>query len=90
MESWTSLGGKEGHINIQISAKPGLNWGPCGRKTEILPTAPTTPAHLRFDHKTRMYDKKFDNKKKMFNRNFDRCFIDRNSKQIRNNETIKS
>ena len=25
MESWVSLGGKEGHINIQISIEPGSN-----------------------------------------------------------------
>ena len=37
------MGRKEGHANIQISAEPGLNWGPCGWKAEILPTAPTTP-----------------------------------------------
>ena len=29
---------------IQISTEPGSNWGPFGRKAEILPTAPTTPA----------------------------------------------
>ena len=40
MESWDSLGGKVGRTNIQISAEPGSNWGPCGRKAEILPTAP--------------------------------------------------
>ena len=46
MESWVSLGGKEGLTNIQISAEKsrGANWGPCGRKAEILPTAPTMSA----------------------------------------------
>ena len=45
MESWVSLGRKEGRTNItRISAEPGSNWEPCGRKTEILPTAPTMPA----------------------------------------------
>ena len=44
MESWISLGGKEGHTKIQISAKLGSNWGPCGQEAEILPTAPTMPA----------------------------------------------
>ena len=36
MESLISLGGKEGHMNNQISAEPGSSWGPCGRKAEIL------------------------------------------------------
>ena len=36
MESWVSLGGKEGHTNIQISAEPGSKWGPCNQKAEIL------------------------------------------------------
>ena len=36
MESWVGLGYKEGHTIIQISAEPGLNWGPCGQKAEIL------------------------------------------------------
>ena len=31
-----SLGGKEGHTNIPILAEPGSNWGPYGRKAEIL------------------------------------------------------
>ena len=39
MERWVCLGGKEARTNIQISAKLGSNWGTCGRKTEILPTA---------------------------------------------------
>ena len=43
MENWISLGEK-GHTEIQISAEPGSNWGPCGRKAEILQTAPTIPA----------------------------------------------
>ena len=51
MESWVGLGGKEGYTNIQISAEPGSNWGPCGRKAEILPTAPTMPA----DHAIEYY-----------------------------------
>ena len=25
----------------------GSNWGPCGRKAEILPTSQTTPGHFR-------------------------------------------
>ena len=29
---------------IQMSAGPGSNWGPCGQKAEILPTASTMPA----------------------------------------------
>ena len=47
MESWGSLGGKEGHTNVQlISAEPGIETEdrPCGWKLQILPTAPTTPA----------------------------------------------
>ena len=36
MQSWVSLGGKESHTNIQISAETGSNWGPCGRKADIL------------------------------------------------------
>ena len=43
MESWVSIGEKEGHTNIRISAKAGSNQEPCGRKAEILPTAPTMP-----------------------------------------------
>ena len=46
MESWVGLGGKEGRTNLQISAEPGSNWGPCGRKADILPNAPTTHALL--------------------------------------------
>ena len=36
MESWVSLGEKEGQTNIQFSAEPELNWGPCDRKADIL------------------------------------------------------
>ena len=50
MKSWVGLGGKEGHTNIRISAKPGSNWGPCGWKGEILPTVPTTPARVSERH----------------------------------------
>ena len=46
MESWVGLDGKEGRTNIWISAEPGSNWGPCGQKAEILPTAPTMPVFL--------------------------------------------
>ena len=48
MEGWkVGLGRKEGHTNIQISAEPlGSNWRSCGRKAEILPTAPTMPARF--------------------------------------------
>ena len=35
---------RKSHKSVQISEEPGSNWGPCGRKAEILPTAPTTPA----------------------------------------------
>ena len=31
-----TLGGKEGRTDIQISAEPGSNWGPCSREAEIL------------------------------------------------------
>ena len=48
MESWVGLGGKEGRTNIRISAEPVSNWGPCGRKAEILPTAPTMSAQLKY------------------------------------------
>ena len=44
MESWVSLGGKDTQTSIQLSAEPGSNWGPCGRKAEILLNAPTMPA----------------------------------------------
>ena len=45
MESWVSLGGKESFTNQFKSWQcRGLNWGPCGRKAEILPSVPTTPA----------------------------------------------
>ena len=30
------MGSKEGQTNIQMSAEPGSNWEPCGRKAEIL------------------------------------------------------
>ena len=50
MESWVSLGGKEGCTNIQVSAEPGWNWGPCGWNAEILQTVPTMPA-LAFKYK---------------------------------------
>ena len=52
MESWVSLGGKEGRINIRISARPGLNWGACGRKAEILYQLrqPCPPNHPRQQH----------------------------------------
>ena len=44
MESWVSLGGKEGRTNRFKSWQMlELNWGPCGRKAVILPTAPATP-----------------------------------------------
>ena len=43
-----SFGGKEGHTKIQVSAEPGSNQGPSGRKAEILPTATTMPAHLKY------------------------------------------
>ena len=36
MESWASLGEKEGHTNIQISAEPESSWGLFDRKAEIL------------------------------------------------------
>ena len=36
MEGRVCLGGKEVPTNIQISVEPGSNWGPCGRKAEIL------------------------------------------------------
>ena len=42
-ESWVGLGGKEGCTNDRISANQGSNREPCGRNTEILPTAPTCP-----------------------------------------------
>ena len=32
MESWVTLGGKEGHTKIQILAEPESNWGSCDRK----------------------------------------------------------
>ena len=41
MESLVSFGGNEGRTNFQILAEPGLNWGPCGQKAEILPSART-------------------------------------------------
>ena len=34
--SYLAIGGKESRSNVQISAEPGSNWGPCGRKAEIL------------------------------------------------------
>ena len=43
MESWVGLSGKEGRTNIRILAEPVSNWEPCGRKADILPTAPTMP-----------------------------------------------
>mgnify|MGYP001794311290 CR=1 FL=1 len=36
MESWVSLGGKEGRTNVQALAELESNWIPCGRKAEIL------------------------------------------------------
>ena len=37
MENWVNFGEKEGHTNVQHSAVPGLNPGPCGWEAEILP-----------------------------------------------------
>ena len=54
METGVSLGGKEGRTKIQISSEPGSNWGPCGRKAEILPTAPTMHARPTYV-KQRLY-----------------------------------
>ena len=46
MEIWVDLGGKESHTNqFKSRQSRGSIWGPCGRKAEILPTAPTTPTH---------------------------------------------
>ena len=59
MESWVSLN-RKGHRNIQISAEPKSNWGHCGWKAEILPTAPTMPAR----HSSLVLQKKKKNKKK--------------------------
>ena len=36
MESWVSLGRKEGRTNIQISVERESNWRPCGWKAKIL------------------------------------------------------
>ena len=46
MESRVSLGGKESHTNIQISAEPGSNWGPCARKAKILQLHQLCPPKL--------------------------------------------
>ena len=45
MESWVSLGRKEGRSNVQISTEPGIKQGKLwSERAEILPTAQTTPA----------------------------------------------
>ena len=48
MERWDSLGGKEGHTKIQISAEP-------GRKVEILTTEPTMPFDNNLSLSTRSH-----------------------------------
>ena len=53
MESWVSLGRIEGHTKLMLKPQQSqeLKWVPCGRKAEILPTAPTMLAQIFFTNK---------------------------------------
>ena len=47
LKSWVSLGGKNGHTNIQISEKPGIELGTLWMEgRDLIPTAQTTPPPL--------------------------------------------
>ena len=43
MESWVNFSGKEGHSNIQLSTRPGIESGTSELGGRDLTTAPTPP-----------------------------------------------